>query len=444
MRPVPNQQIRNRTFLRIRRRDWLITRIHLLIALVVAIVCTNAYSRDLTASRSLDEQMKTYQELVKNNPRNVSALNKLAYVYIRKVRQTVDFSYNVSAEKLLRQALTIAPQNYDSLLYLSIVQMAQHRFADARDLALKAIAANSYGSGAYGILGDAYYELGDYEHCADAYDKMGDLKPGAPYYARASSYVALAGNPAEAIEMMKEALEASNPEDSEDYSWYLLQLGNLSFDSGKTSEAESYYRQSLQLNPGSYNALAGMARVKTAKGELKEAIALYEKAVAIVPMPEFAASLGDIYMSSGRTAEAEQQYALVEYIGQISKINQEIYNRQIAMFYADHGRKLEEALKLAQNEIAIRKDVYGYDALAWCLYKNGKITEAEKAIQEALRMKTKDAKLMYHAGMIYAAANRPAEANAYLKKALAIQPHFHPLYAREAEKMIQKTIVKRS
>lgn len=422
------------------------TRIHLLTALVVTMLCTHVYGRDLTAPKSLNEQMKTYQELVKNNPRNVLALNKLAYVYIRKVRQTVDFNYNVSAEKLLRQALTIDPKNYDSLLFLSIARMSQHRFADARDLALKAIAANSYGSGAYGILGDAYYELGDYEQCAGAYDKMGDLKPGAPYYARVSSYRALAGDPEEAIAIMTEALEASNPADSEDYAWYLLQLGNLSFESAKTREAETYFRRSLQLNPGSYNALAGLARVKAALGELKEAITFYEKAIAIVPMPEFAAALGDIYVSMDRPVDAEKQYALVEYIGRISKINQEIYNRQIALFYADHGRKLEEALKLAQNEIAIRKDIYGYDTLAWCLYKNGKIPEAVSAMKHALQMKTKDAKLLYHAGMIYATAGRPADANTYLKKALSIQPHFHTLFAKKAEEMIQKTnrAVKRS
>jgi len=119
-------------------------------------------------------------------------------------------------------------------------------------------------------------------------------------------------------------------------------------------------------------------------------------------------------------------------------VNQEIYNRQIAVFYADHDRKLEEALKLAQNEIAIRKDVYGYDALAWCLYKNGKIPESVKAIREALRMKTKDAKLFYHAGMIYVAAGRPAEAKTFLKTALAIQPHFHPVFAGNAEETIRK------
>src|SRR5439155_26644291 len=168
------------------------------------------------------------------------------------------------------------------------------------------------------------------------------------------------------------------------------------------------------------------------------AIALYQKAIAIVPMPDFAAALGDIYASMGQSAEAEKQYALVEYIGLISKVNREIYNRQIALFYADHDRKLEEALQLAQSEIAVRKDIYGYDALAWCLYKNGRISESMKAITQALRMKTRDAKPYYHAGMIYSAAGRSAEAKNFLKTALAIQPHFHLIQAKRAEELLAK------
>jgi tetratricopeptide (TPR) repeat protein len=387
-------------------------------------------------AKSLDDEMQNAQQLVKQNPSDVSSLNQLAYIYIRKVRQTVDFSFNGSAEKLLRQALAIDPQNYDSWLYLSIVYMAQHNFADARASASKAISVNDSGSGAYGILGDACYELGLYDQAADAYDKMGDLRPGSPYYARAASYRALTGDPSGAIEIMGEAFEASDPQDLEDHAWYLLQLGNLSFDSGKLSQAEKFYRQSLEFFPASYNALAGLAKVSFAEGKSEEAIALYQKAIAIVPMPDFVAALGDIYASLGRTAEAEKQYSLVEYIGLISKINREIYNRQIALFYADHNRKLDEALRLVKNEIAIRKDVYGYDALAWCLYKNGKTAEAKSAIHQALRLQTKDAKLFFHAGMIYQ-KSQPAAARRYLRAALDTNPYFHPIFSKDARETLR-------
>ena len=389
------------------------------------------------AGKSLDEEMLTDQQIVKKNPSDVSSLNNLAYIYIRKVRQTVDFRFNTSAEKLLQQALSIDPQNYDSWLYLSIVYMARHNFEQARTTALKALSINDSGSGALGILGDACYELGLYDQAADAYDKMGDLLPGSPYYARAASYRNITGHPSDAIEIMSEAFEASDPRDLEDHAWYLLQLGNFSFDSGKISLAEKYYVQSLQLYPTSYNALAGLAKVRFAQGKTDEAIALYQKAIAIVPMPDFVAALGDIYFSVGRKVDAEKQYSLVEYIGLISKINQEIYNRQIALFYADHDRKLDEALKLVENEIQIRKDVYGYDALAWCLYKNGKIQEAVNAMTKALRLGTRDAKIFFHAGMVYQ-KSKPVLAQKYLRAALNTNPFFHPIFSNQAQEALRK------
>jgi tetratricopeptide (TPR) repeat protein len=399
---------------------------------LAASLLSSTRKENAMAGKSLDEEMINYQHLVKKDPSDVSSLNNLAYIYIRKVRQTVDFRFNTSAEKLLQEALAIDPKNYDSWLYLSIVYMARHNFELARETALKALSINDSGSGALGILGDACYELGLYDQAAGAYDKMGDLRPGSPYYARAASYRNLMGDPNGAIEIMKEAFEASDPRDLEDYAWYLLQLGNFSFDSGKISQAEKFYRRSLELYPASYNALAGLAKVCFAQGKTDEAIALYQKAIAIVPMPDFVAGLGDIYLSLGRSVDAEKQYALVEYIGMISKINQEIYNRQLALFYADHDRKLEEALKLAENEIQIRKDVYGYDALAWCLYKNGRIPEAMKAMTKALQLGTKDAKLFFHAGMIYR-KSKPSAAKKCLRAALHTNPFFHPIYSVEAQ-----------
>ena len=40
------------------------------------------------------------------------------------------------------------------------------------------------------------------------------------------------------------------------------------------------------------------------------------------------------------------------------------------------------------------------DCLAWTALKAGRFTEAQVAIEEALRLGTRDAKLFYHAGQI--------------------------------------------
>ena len=67
---------------------------------------------------------------------------------------------------------------------------------------------------------------------------------------------------------------------------------------------------------------------------------------------------------------------MVEFIGELNAINKVLYNRELALFYADHDMKLKDALALAQKELEVRHDVYTWDARAWTLYKNGKAKEA--------------------------------------------------------------------
>ena len=104
---------------------------------------------------------------------------------------------------------------------------------------------------------------------------------------------------------------------------------------------------------------------------------------------------------SENQTQARQQYELVEYIGRLNALNQALYNRELAYFYADHDMKLAESLELAKRELDYRRDIYAYDLLAWSLYKNDKVEEARDAIEKALRLGTQDAKLFFHAGMIY-------------------------------------------
>jgi tetratricopeptide (TPR) repeat protein len=110
-------------------------------------------------------------------------------------------------------------------------------------------------------------------------------------------------------------------------------------------------------------------------------------------------------------------------------VNQSRYNRELAVFYADHDIKLSQALDFARQELDIRQDIYAHDLLAWALYKNGRPEEALVAITEALQQGTQDAKLFFHAGMIYHRLGDVAQAKIYLERALALNPHFHLFHA---------------
>jgi tetratricopeptide (TPR) repeat protein len=231
-----------------------------------------------------------------------------------------------------------------------------------------------------------------------------------------------------------EGVEAQLP--SENLAWLYYELGEYETQAGDSASADAAYLSALNIHPGDYRALAALGKLRANNGRFAEAIVLYQKAIAVVPMPIFVAELGDLYAKSGNQAEAKKQYALVEYIGLLGHINQVLHNRDLALFYADHDMKLAQALDLAQKELEVRHDVYTWDALAWALYKNGKLAEAAKASEKAMRFGTRDSILLFHAGMIAERLGQREQAQNELKEALQINPHFHLIYANAAQQRL--------
>ena len=84
------------------------------------------------------------------------------------------------------------------------------------------------------------------------------------------------------------------------------------------------------------------------------------------------------------------------------------------------------------------QDVYTQDVLAWSLYKNGKLKEANAAMDKALSLGTKDAVFYYHAALIHRDLGDVRGAHEYLRQALAINPHFHILYADAAKQALEE------
>ncbi len=158
----------------------------------------------------------------------------------------------------------------------------------------------------------------------------------------------------------------------------------------------------------------------------------------ILPDPTYIAALGDLYKLAGRDEDAKRQYELVEKIGRLGELNGALYNRSLALFYADHDLKPEEAYNLAVKEYEARKDIYGADALAWTAMKAGKLPEAQAAMKDALRLNTEDARLFYHAGMIEMSLGNKTVAAGHLRNALKINPVFDVLQAEKARAALQE------
>jgi tetratricopeptide (TPR) repeat protein len=408
--------------------------------LTILSLCVFASNFSFAQTTRTDNLITHYQQLLRRNPRNAKAYYGLGDALIRKARETGDPGYFNRAEEALKKTLDLVPQSAGAMRHLAYVFYSRHEFASAAAEARRSIEIDGTDGDAYGILGDALLEVGKYDQAKAVYAKMMQLEDGLYARSRLAGLKSFRGDSAGAIADLEAAIaagkEAKQP--AESIAWAEWQLGSDYFAIGNLAKAEAYFQQSLQTYPKYYRALAGLAQVRGAQKNYGEAIELYQKAIAILPMPDYAAALGDIYSKMGRAKEAKQQYDLVEYIGRLSELNQVLYNRELAYFYADHDMKPQDGLALAQRELAYRRDIYAYDVVAWNLFKNGKLEDARAAIENALHLGTKDAKLFYHAGMIYYSLGAPAKAEKFLTRVIRTNPDFHPLFSEAAARTLEQ------
>lgn len=384
-----------------------------------------------------DRQIQKAQALIEQKPSDPKGYNLLCAAYMKKARETGDFGFNAKAETALNKSFeTAKPEdNYDAIKLKAMLLLTYHRFGEALETARQAREIQPNDPQNYGAITDALIELGDYQEAFESAQTMMDMRPGTSSYTRVSYLRELQGDVTGAIEAMRAAAEAAG--DPETVAWCLVHLGDLLINSGKAAAADREFDNALRIFPDYYLALAGKARARLAAADTDSAIKYYKQAQERVPLPETAIALGDIYTKLGQTEEAKKQYDLLEFIERATATAGSTYSRQLALFYADHDVKLDDALEIARRERAARSDIYTCDALAWCLYKKGEFTEAKTAIDEAMRLGTRDARINYHAGMIEQALGNKSDAVKYLQLALEINPAFDILQADAAKQTLR-------
>ena len=415
------------------------------------LLCAAAAERLGAQQNTTDRQISQYQSRASIFAKDYSNYDKLGAAYIQKGRETGDVTYYDLAEKALSRSLELVSNDMWATApttHLAVVYMAEHRFHDALAEAQNALALGSGDPSPWAIAGDALTDMGEYDKASEAYSKLEipgerEERRSGLAYARDSrmSYLKfILGDPLAAVQLMRGAIQSAIETHAlgENIAWSQFQLGEYFFQMADLTNAETAYQDALAAYPGYYRALAGLGKVRAAQSRHLEAIDWYEKSISVVPFPDYVAALGDVYAKMGRSAEAKKRYDLVEFIAHLSALNKQVYNRELAIFYADRGMNLKASLDLAQKELEVRQDIYTWDALAWALYKNGKFQEATDAMAKALRLGTKDAMLFFHAGMIYDRVGNAERAKEYLQRALTTNPHFHVFYVDIAKNSLRE------
>lgn len=368
------------------------------------------------------------------NSANSLAATNLGIVYAGRARLTGDVADYQRALEAADRAVALDPTDLAAIELRASVLFALHEFTTARDEAQRVLDQEPGALQALAVVGDASLELGDLDAARAAYEALAELAPSAPAWSRLAHLSFIEGDREWAIALVQNSMAAApTSPGSEEAAFYAYQLGELLRSAGRVNEAAVAYETALDSLPEHVPATAGMARVREAQGRRDEAIALLTAATARLPQPELVAMLGDLYALAGDGAAAERQYALVERIGAVGDATGSVYDRQLVLFAADHERALDAALVRAEAAVGDRQDIYAYDALAWALYKAGRLDEAAAAAARALAYDTPDPRLAYHAGMIAAARGDVETAGRLLERAVAGSAYLPPLQVPIAE-----------
>ena len=356
-----------------------------------------------TSAEGLRQRISEMERRLEERPQDAGAAVLLADALLRQARVTGDGRLSGRAGSLLTSVLKDTPGHYDALRLLGATYLSQHRFREALDAGRRARDLRPDDAWNYGVLGDAWIELGEYEDAFGAFDKMVTLRPSAAAYARVAYARELQGNVSGALRAMQMAREATAAHDPEAQAWYSAQVGDLYLRMGQLDEADREYRRAAFFFPSHPSAMIGQGKVQAVRGNRTGALAIFLDQFGRTPTLDLAARIGDLYAQSGDVAQAERYYQLAEELAGPAIAQTEV---NLALFLVEHDRKLPEAVKIAEAVAATRHDIFTEDALAWAYYKTERLDEAFSASQRAMRTGTRDERILSHAAAIRAARGR--------------------------------------
>lgn len=352
---------------------------------------------------------KAIEGLIKSirlNPRDNKSKLMLAQAYIGESRITGDHAYyDQAALTLLEDVLNSEPGNFEALCCKATILLSQHHFEEGLAIARRAQLLNPESAFVYGLMCDAYVELGNYKAAVEMCDKMVSIRPDIRSYLRISYLREIHGDYHGAMEAAKLAVSAGYPglEQSE---FARMILAHLYECTGTPDSAEFQYKMALLERPGYAFAIAGLGRIEKIKGNYPIAISYFEKASTLLTEYSFTDELTDLYLLNNQPEKARKnaQYVInklaTESTDELNNMHGHYADKELAYAYLKI-KDNRNALKHAQLEYERRPDnIDVCEMMAWVHYKAGNYIQANKFIHTALRTNSENPVLLSRAGLI--------------------------------------------
>ena len=358
----------------------------------------------------------------------------LSEQYLQRYRERGDVGDVLRAEAAARRSLRIQPRgNVAALRALASAQLTLHRFRDALATVREARASAPGDASLATSEASLDMELGDYAAAGALIGRYGNGGTDASEVV-ASRFAELTGDQPRAHELLERAARRADAIygiPNERRAWFHVRLGEVAFAAGDAGGALLEEKTALERFPDDVQALTDSARFSAALARWSDAHRFADRAVRLTPSPENLGLLADSQEHLGDRTGAvatRDEIVAVEHLGNA----QHLVDRLLALEYADHGTRLEDAYAIARRELSLCDDVFAEDTLAWTAARAGHWRAARFAARRSIALNTADARIWYHAGVVAEHDGDARAAVADYRHALALNPAFQPGFADDA------------
>jgi tetratricopeptide (TPR) repeat protein len=377
----------------------------------------------------IDQEIARLQQEIRSNAKpfqTEAMIEQLGWRFVEKARESFDPGFYKLAEQCAlcleskrvddRSASRSAnrplstPQSIRSaaLLLRGHALHNLHRFSEAEKISRELVEMRGLAYD-FGLLGDVLIEQGKTDDAALAYQKMMEMRPGPQAYSRAAHVRWLKGDIKAARALMLMSAQAAGQTEPSAWAWSKVAIYELQ--AGEVKRARAACEAALEARSEYAPGLLALGRVLLAENKVGEAVDALGRAARLNPLPEYQWALADALRAANRDSDAAEVERRLDSTGPAND------PRSYSLFLATRGREPDVALRLAEEELKVRRDVYTLDALAWAQSAKGDTVEAWKTMRSALAPGTVDSRLYLHAAVIAEQAGENRQAKIYAGKA---------------------------
>lgn len=363
------------------------------------------------------EQALWHKKLDPDSSR-IKPLGAIAVNYTQLFQATGTIDFLKKAEQSLKKSIEIAAINKEKyLLALSRNYISQHRFKEAKKIALAVYKTGNHRRESQMVLFDISMELGEYDE-AELY--LYDIEKENDYnflirWAKWNDYKGNLDNTIIHMEKAKEIAERSHNENL--MLWSYTNLADYYGHAGRITDSYQHYLKALNIDPANAYALKGIAWiVYSYEDNPNEALRILSATAKNYTSPDQSLLMAEIaeYMKDHTSKDSYIKH----YLEQVKNPDYGVmYHKYNTLLYAEEFGKYDVALTLAENEVSNRSTPESFDLLAYTLYLKGEYSKALEIVQTYIDGKTYEPEIMYHMARIYK-ANYKVDKVMSLKKEL--------------------------